>query len=99
MTVRPPARTVAGMSTTTSLAEIARRALPGLASGIVGPDDAAYDEARAVHNGMIDRRPALLVRCSTPEDVARTIAFARDHDAPLAVRGGGHNGGGLGVVD
>jgi FAD/FMN-containing dehydrogenase len=87
------------MSTTTSLAEIARRDLPGLEGGLVGPADPGYDEARAVHNGMIDRRPAVIVRCSSPEDVARTIAFARDHNAPLAVRGGGHNGGGLGVVD
>src|SRR4051794_41761476 len=86
------------MSTTTSLAEIARRDLPGLEGGLVGPADPGYDEARAVHNGMIDRRPAVIVRCSSPEDVSRTIAFARDHNAPLAVRGGGHNGGGPGGV-
>jgi FAD/FMN-containing dehydrogenase len=88
------------MSTpTTSLAGLARRDLAGLEDAIVGPADPGYDEARAVHNGMIDRRPALIVRCSSPEDVARTIAFARTHDVPLAVRGGGHNGAGLGVVD
>ena len=87
------------MSTTTSLAEIARRELAGLEDGLVGPADRGYDDARAVHNGMIDRRPRLIVRCSSPEDVARTIAFARAYDAPLAVRGGGHNGAGLGVVD
>jgi hypothetical protein len=87
------------MSTTTSLAEIARRDLPGLEDRLVGPADPGYDEARAVHNGMIDRRPAVIVRCSSPDDVARTIAFARAHGAPLAVRGGGHNGAGLGSVD
>jgi FAD/FMN-containing dehydrogenase len=87
------------LSTTISLAEIARRELTGLEDALVSPSDPGYDEARAVHNGMIDRRPALIVRCSSAEDVARTIAFARAHDAPLAVRGGGHNGGGLGVVD
>jgi FAD binding domain/Berberine and berberine like len=87
------------MTATASLAEIARRDLPDLNDSIVGPDDPGYDEARAVHNGMIDRRPALIVRCSSPEDVARVIEFARTHEVPLAVRGGGHNGGGLGVVD
>ena len=87
------------MNDTTSLAEIARGDLAGLKGGIVGPGDPGYDEARAVHNGMIDRRPAVIVRCSSAEDVGRTIAFARAHDAPIAVRGGGHNGGGLGVVD
>jgi FAD/FMN-containing dehydrogenase len=87
------------MTATGSLAEIARRDLANLNDSIVGPDDPGYDEARAVHNGMIDRRPALIVRCSSPEDVARVVAFARTHEVPLAVRGGGHNGGGLGVVD
>jgi hypothetical protein len=85
------------MSTTTSLAELGRRELAGLS--LVGPNDPGYDEARAVHNGMIDRRPALVVRCASADDVSRTIAFARTHSAPLAIRGGGHNGGGLGVVD
>jgi FAD/FMN-containing dehydrogenase len=87
------------MHVTTSLVDAARRDLAGLEDSIVGPGDPRYDEARAVHNGMIDRHPALIVRCSSPGDVARTIAFARANAAPIAVRGGGHNGGGLGVVD
>jgi FAD/FMN-containing dehydrogenase len=84
---------------TSSLAERAGRELDGLQGNIIGPDDAGYDEARAVHNGMIDRRPGVIVRCASADDVARTIAFARSQDARIAVRGGGHNGGGLGVVD
>ena len=48
---------------------------------------------------MIDKRPALIARCATADDVAAVIRFAREHDLPLAVRGGGHNGGGLGSVD
>ncbi len=87
------------MTATASLADIARRDLSDLSDRIVGPGDAAYDEARAVHNGMIDRHPAVIIRCSSNDDVARSIAFARANGAPLAVRGGGHNGGGLGVVD
>jgi FAD/FMN-containing dehydrogenase len=87
------------MTTITSLADDARRELADLSDRIVGPGDAGYDEARAVHNGMIDRHPAVLVRCASSEEVARCIAFARNHDTAIAVRGGGHNGGGLGVVD
>src|SRR5690349_4142194 len=88
------------MSTTTpSLADIARRDLPELTDRIVGPGDPGYDEARAVHNGMIDKRPAAIVHCASPQDVARTIAFARANGTDIAVRGGGHNGGGLGVAD
>ncbi len=87
------------MTTTTSLAAIARRDLADLDDRIVGPGDPSYDEARAVHNGMIDRHPALLLRCTSADDVARAITFARAHSAPIAVRGAGHNGGGLGIVD
>src|SRR5947209_8394257 len=87
------------MTATASLADTARHELPDLSDRIVGPDDPGYDEARAVHNAMIDRRPALLIRCASADDVSRAISFARSHDALIAVRGGGHNAGGLGVVD
>src|SRR5437879_6705280 len=66
---------------------------------LIGPADPGYDTARAVYNAMIDRRPALIARCTSPDDVAAGIAFARRHDLLLAVRGGGHNGAGLGVCD
>ena len=65
----------------------------------ITPDDAGFDEARAVYNGMIDRRPALIVRPTDADDVAAAIAHARDRDLVIAVRGGGHNGAGLGTVD
>ena len=87
------------MTATTSLADAARRELPDLSESIVGPGDPGYDEARAVHNGMIDRCPAAIVRCESADDVARAVGFARAHDTAIAVRGGGHNGGGLGVAE
>ncbi len=87
------------MTATASLVDLARSELADLNDRIVGPADADYDEARAVHNAMIDKHPALLVRCATAQEVARCIAFGRAHDAPIAIRGGGHNGGGLGIVD
>jgi hypothetical protein len=88
------------VSTMRSLAASARSELGGVFGGdVIGPDDASYDEARALFNAMIDKRPAVIVRCTSAADVASAIRLARTHDLPLAVRGGGHNGGGLGSVD
>ena len=70
-----------------------------LRGDLVCPDDAAYDDVRKLYNAMIDKRPALIARCQDVADVMAAIAFARDAGLPLAVRGGGHNGGGLGSVD
>jgi hypothetical protein len=88
------------MSTAETSAKAARRELGTEFEGeLIGPGDASYDEARALFNAMIDKRPAVIARCASPGDVAGVIAFARAHDLPLAMRGGGHNGGGLGSVD
>jgi len=70
-----------------------------LRGDLVREGDDAYDEARALYNAMIDKRPALIARCVDVADVITAIAFAREAELPLAVRGGGHNGGGLGSVD
>jgi len=66
---------------------------------LLGKGDAGYEAARKVYNGMIDRRPALIARCVDVADVISSIHFARTQKLMLAVRGGGHNGPGLGVVD
>ena len=87
------------MSSSTSLASAARKEVAGFEGGLIGAEDAGYDEARKVYNAMIDKRPALIARCTSPDDVAKVVGFARDHDVLLAVRGGGHNGAGLGTCD
>jgi FAD/FMN-containing dehydrogenase len=66
---------------------------------VIGPDDSEYDEARQVFLGAIDRRPALIVRAADADDVARTIALARERGLELAVRSGGHSSAGHGVSD
>ena len=66
---------------------------------LITPADAAYDAARKVYNAMIDRRPALIAVCADVADVVAGVNFAREKKLLLAVRGGGHNGPGLGVCD
>ena len=66
---------------------------------VIGPDDSEYDEARQVFMGAIDRRPALIVRAADADDVARTIALARERGLELAIRSGGHSSAGHGVSE
>jgi FAD/FMN-containing dehydrogenase len=82
-----------------SLIRTARSEIPGFGGRLTSPEDSGYDKARAVYNAMIDRRPALIARAADPGDVEKVVSFAAAHDLLLAVRGGGHNGGGLGTVD
>ena len=66
---------------------------------LIRPTDTHYDEARALFNGMIDKHPALIVRCTDVADVMSALRFAQENSLRVAVRGGGHNGGGLASVD
>jgi FAD/FMN-containing dehydrogenase len=66
---------------------------------VVSPGDEAYDDARKIWNAMIDKHPALIVRCTTTSDVVLAVNFARDNGLLLAVRGGGHNIAGSAMCD
>lgn len=81
-----------GASTLSDLRELVR-------GEVVTPEDDGYDLARAVHNGMIDRHPAVVVRVANVGDVRAAVAHARDNDLPLSIRGGGHSAPGFGTND
>ncbi|WIG95962.1 FAD-binding oxidoreductase [Myxococcus sp. SDU36] len=66
---------------------------------LVRPEDADYEECCRVYNAMIHKRPALIARCADVADVLAAVEFAREQGLMLAVRGGGHNGAGLGTCD
>ncbi len=79
------------------------RDLPALRTRITGatvlPDDERYDETRKIWNGMIDRRPALIVQCASSDDIRHALAFGRRQGLEIAVRGAGHNVAGSGTTD
>ena len=87
----------------TTTIDATRHAVEGLQVGFRGeliqPGDAGYDAARRVYNAMIDRRPRLIARCADVADVIAALTVARTNGLVVAIRGGGHNGPGLGVCD
>ena len=87
------------MNAPAALMQSARTEIPGFAGSFTGPDDTGYEQTRAVYNAMIDRHPSLIATPADAEDAAKVVSFAASHDLLLAVRGGGHNGAGLGTCD
>jgi FAD/FMN-containing dehydrogenase len=94
MTVGLPAHSTLAIEDATI--EALRASLGG---ALLRPGDEGYDEARSIFNGMIDRHPALIVRCASPGDVVKAVKFAREHDLMVSVRGGGHNVAGNAICD
>ncbi|GET21953.1 FAD-binding oxidoreductase [Prolixibacter denitrificans] len=88
---------------TTTIKDLEPTVIEELASQISGtlilPKDENYEEARKVYNGMIDKHPGLIVNCVDAADVIHCVNFGRENNVLIAVRGGGHNGGGLGSCD
>jgi FAD/FMN-containing dehydrogenase len=86
-----------------STVDLGKGALDPLSTSLAGrlltPGSPGYDESRTIWNAMIDRKPGLIVRCTTTADVARAVRFAQEHDLMLAVKGGGHNIAGNAVTD
>ena len=66
---------------------------------LILPQDNNYNEARAIYNGMIDKKPAIIVKCKNTNDVVNAILFAKDSQLETSIRSGGHNGAGLALVD
>jgi FAD/FMN-containing dehydrogenase len=70
-----------------------------ISGSVLRPPDAGYESARAVHNGLVDRKPPLIVRCRTANDVVEALELARQTGLEVSVRGGGHNVAGRAVTD
>jgi hypothetical protein len=91
------------VTTTDQVSQLKTSTFDTLRTSLRGPlfvdGEAGYEEARKIYNAMIDKRPAAVARCVDAGDVITAIRFARDNGLTVAIRGGGHNGGGLGTVD
>ena len=79
--------------------EVFSKLSANLRGSVITPASSEYEVARKVYNGMIDRNPSAIARCANVADVRAAVNFARQERLTVAIRGGGHNGAGLGVCD
>ena len=79
--------------------EVVAKFAQGLRGPVIGRSHPEYEDARKLYNAMIDKRPQAIARCADVADVIAAVNFGRDNKLPIAIRGGGHNGPGLGSVD
>jgi FAD/FMN-containing dehydrogenase len=86
-------------SSAAELEDVAKLRAARFRGRLIVPQDEDYDEVRQIWNGMFDKKPALIARCLSAEDVSAAVNFARNQGMVLAVRGGGHNGSGSGSCD
>src|SRR5262245_4718248 len=82
-----------------SIVESVGQLAPNFTGTLLQPTDKGYDEARRVHNGLIDKRPSLVARCHGTADVADAVKLARELKMEVAIRGGGHNVAGRATID
>src|SRR5947207_4436236 len=80
---------------TLSVSDLAAR----FSGQLLQPTDAGYDDARRVHNGLIDKRPTLIARCRNTADIVDALNLARENNLEVAVKGGGHNPAGRATID
>ena len=87
------------MTAKRTISELISRLSGSFAGQLLRPGDDGYDDARRVHNGLVDKRPALIARCRNEADVVHAIRLAHDAGLEVAVRGGGHNVAGRATID
>ena len=87
------------MILTENLAKAANDLTKTFGGKLFQPTDAGYDDARRVHNGLVDKHPAIIARCARPADIVDAVSFGRNQGLEIAVRGGGHNVAGLATVE
>ena len=82
-----------------SVIVVPNEVMASFAGELIDPADPSFEHARRVHNGLIDKRPALIARCRTVPDVMDALRLGRDHATEISVCGGGHNVAGKAVTD